>query len=473
MKRRALIWIGLLLLVASTGQAQDMRAAAQKAKEDRAAAEEAAREAEERILSDREKLLAEVTRLEAVESKLKRGNDELEARIEARRKEESELSEEWSKKELQFRETIGTVRVSARELESILRRSPLTVHTPERIEQLEPLLNKKYFPGIRDIKLLTDLYFDEARRSGQVTVREGPFIDRAGDLRKGSILNLGKFTAVYDTGEEVGFLNHSEDANQFFALSALPGWMVRRNLKRYLEGEDDTVYMDLSGGASLRQITNKPSIWEQIKSGGPIVWPILAIAVLALALIVERLIYLSRVHANTDRLMDQMNQLAERGDWAASEAMVDSYKGRNLPVINVLTAGLAGRNEDRETQENILQEAILREAPRLERFLAALGILAAIAPLLGLLGTVTGMIGTFRVITLYGTGDPRLMSGGISEALVTTELGLAVAIPIMLLHTFLGRRVDHIIRDMEEKAVALTNISQKARRQNGSSLQRA
>jgi biopolymer transport protein ExbB len=153
--------------------------------------------------------------------------------------------------------------------------------------------------------------------------------------------------------------------------------------------------------------------------------------------------------------------------------MVSRYEGRNWPVINVLTAGLAGRNEDRETQENILQEAILREAPRLERFLAVLGILAAIAPLLGLLGTVTGMIGTFRVITLYGTGDPRMMSGGISEALVTTELGLAVAIPIMLLHTFLGRRVDHIIGDMEEKAVALTNISQKARRQNGPSLQHA
>jgi len=78
--------------------------------------------------------------------------------------------------------------------------------------------------------------------------------------------------------------------------------------------------------------------------------------------------------------------------------------------------------------------------------------------LLGLLGTVTGMISTFHVITLYGTGDPRMMSGGISEALVTTMLGLAVAIPIMLLHTFLNRHVEHIVGDMEEKAMTLTNI---------------
>jgi biopolymer transport protein ExbB len=83
--------------------------------------------------------------------------------------------------------------------------------------------------------------------------------------------------------------------------------------------------------------------------------------------------------------------------------------------------------------------------------------------LLGLLGTVTGMIDTFRVITLYGTGDPKLMSGGISEALVTTEVGLAVAIPVMLLHTLLSRRVDHLVGDMEEKAVALSNAILKRR----------
>ncbi len=473
MKKPFLISIGLLLLLASPGWSQDMRAASQEAEKDRKAAVEAAKEAEQRILADRKALQEEVNRLESLEKKLEADISRLQESIRARRTEEGELSEEWAQKELQFRETIGTVRVSARELESILKNSPLTAYAPERVEQLKPLLNKQYFPGIDDINQLTDLFLDEAKRSGEVSLKTGRFIDRAGELREGTVLNLGKFTAVYDTGEEVGFLNYSDDTQRFYALSALPDWMVRRNLKGYLQGQDDTVYTDLSGGAALRQITHKPTIWEQIKSGGPIVWPILAIATLALILIVERIFYLNRVHGNTDRLMDSINQTAEKGDWDACESMVGKYEGRNWPVVNVLAAGLAGRGEDRETQENILQEAILREAPRLERFLAVLGILGAIAPLLGLLGTVTGMIGTFRVITLYGTGDPRMMSGGISEALVTTELGLAVAIPIMLLHTFLSRRVDHIIGDMEEKAVALTNISQKARRQNGTSLQNA
>jgi biopolymer transport protein ExbB len=121
-------------------------------------------------------------------------------------------------------------------------------------------------------------------------------------------------------------------------------------------------------------------------------------------------------------------------------------------------AGFGAVDQSRESLENILQEAILKELPRLERFLPALNVMAAVSPLIGLLGTVTGMIGTFHVITLYGTGDPRLMSGGISEALVTTMLGLGVAIPVMLFHAFLRRRIEHIVGDMEEKAVALSNI---------------
>ncbi len=119
-------------------------------------------------------------------------------------------------------------------------------------------------------------------------------------------------------------------------------------------------------------------------------------------------------------------------------------------------------NVDKE-MENALQEAILGEIPRVERFLSTLGMLAAIAPLLGLLGTVTGMINTFHVITYYGTGDPRMMSGGISEALVTTMLGLSVAIPIMLAHTLLARRVETQISRMEEKSVAFVNIIFKTR----------
>ena len=110
-----------------------------------------------------------------------------------------------------------------------------------------------------------------------------------------------------------------------------------------------------------------------------------------------------------------------------------------------------------------LQEAILKELPRLERFLSTISVLAAVAPLLGLLGTVSGMINTFQAITIHGTGDPRMLSGGISEALITTQLGLLVAVPVLILHHFLERRVDARVGEMEEKSTALTVIMLKHR----------
>jgi len=133
------------------------------------------------------------------------------------------------------------------------------------------------------------------------------------------------------------------------------------------------------------------------------------------------------------------------------------------PVPRVLLAGVKNRDMGREELENVLQEAILNEIPNLERFLSTLGMLAAISPLLGLLGTVTGMINTFHSITYYGTGDPRMMSAGISEALITTMLGLSVAIPVMLCHTLLSRKVENMIAQMEKKAVAFVNTLFKAR----------
>ena len=133
-------------------------------------------------------------------------------------------------------------------------------------------------------------------------------------------------------------------------------------------------------------------------------------------------------------------------------------------MARVVRAGLDVRHEHREVVESVLQEAVLHELPLMQRGLAMLAVIGAVAPLLGLLGTVTGMIETFRVITLHGTGDPKLMSGGISEALVTTEIGLAIAIPVMLLHTWLKRRVDHVVGDMEEQAVHLVNTIDRSGR---------
>lgn len=216
------------------------------------------------------------------------------------------------------------------------------------------------------------------------------------------------------------------------------------------------MYTDVAKGAGVRALAHELDLVEQVPRGGAIVWPILGLLGLAVLILLERLLFFLRKQTNEDKLMRRIKQFARDEAWEDCRTFLESKGNRLIP--KVLRTALALRDKSRPEIENALQEAILSEIPAIERFLSTLGMLAAIAPLLGLLGTVTGMINTFHVITYYGTGDPRMMSGGISEALVTTMLGLGVAIPVMLAHTLLSRRVETQILKMEEKSVAFVNL---------------
>jgi biopolymer transport protein ExbB len=465
MKRILPAILTILVFLPLTGQAQDMREAYRKAEDARILEEARAAEKEEIILANRVRLENAVIELETVQKELEDKLATLEAHIEAQKAKNEELEEEWSRSEMDFKEISGNVRLAARDLETMLHQSPFSAFDPDRVEDVSPLLDKGYFPDIDDIAGMTQVLFEEIALSGQVGLREGTIVARDGTEQPATVLTLGKFTSAYKSGDETGFLNYSPESSRFIAMSTLPKGKIGRHLRGYLKGEREDVPIDLSGGNALAQITHQTSLIEQIEAGGPIVWPILGLAVVALFIVFARIIFLNRIRANTDKFMGEVNEMAARGDWEAAEDLVERNQKRKSPVISVIKAGLDVRDEDRETQESVLQEAILHQLPRVEKGLSVLAVLGAVAPLLGLLGTVTGMINTFRVITLFGTGDPKLMSGGISEALVTTELGLAVAIPIMLLHTFLSRRADHIVGEMEEKAVQMTNIIQ-IRKQN-------
>ncbi|MEZ4386555.1 MAG: DUF3450 family protein [Candidatus Krumholzibacteriia bacterium] len=448
------------LVLATAAQAQDVREAARQAAEARAAQEQAAAKAEAEILEDRTRLLSEVERLEAEQKRLEQELDAVQKHMETQEATRLQLADRWAGSELDFKEISGNVRLAAKNVETLVHQSPLTANHPDRLAKVSPLLDPGYFPDIDDISGLAAVLFDEIRLSGQVRLDTEEFVGRDGQETRGTVLSLGKFTAAYQTPEETGFLSYSPESHRLVALSTLPKGGIAHDLRGYLAGTSDKVPLDISAGGALRQVSHQTTLWEQFQAGGPIVWPILGLAVAALFIVIYKLVYLNLVAGNTSRLMGRMNELAADGKWDACENLVS---GRRSPVVHVLSAGLEVRQADRQTQESVLQEAILNQLPKVERGMAVLAMLGAVAPLLGLLGTVTGMIDTFRVITLYGTGDPKLMSGGISEALVTTELGLAVAIPIMLLHTFLNRRVSHIIGEMEEKSVQLCNIFQKHR----------
>ncbi|MFP4573322.1 MAG: MotA/TolQ/ExbB proton channel family protein [Desulfobacterales bacterium] len=457
----SLVWTLLLtfffcFLFAGSPGAADMRLISKKADADYQKAVEESEKRKNEIFNSRKKLEKAIAETREDIQSLKSDISEMETAYVELGKDQAGFAEKLERMEDDMKEYAGVVRQTAEDLHPIVSGSNLSARHPERAEVISAMLQPDYFPGIDSIKDMADLIFEEISASAEIKVFQDEFLGRDGQMKQGQLLIVGPFSAAYRTAGETGFLRFSKAHESFVALSALPAWGMRRNLKSYMQGQGEAVYFDPSGGSALKRVSHRSTLLEKVKKGGPLVWPILGIGVLAVILVMERLVFLHRVHANADSLMGRFNQMAAKGDWDGCLKLLAPRKGR--PVYNVLMAGFGAVDQSRESLENVLQEAILKELPRLERFLPALNVMAAVSPLIGLLGTVTGMIGTFHVITLYGTGDPRLMSGGISEALVTTMLGLGVAIPVMLFHAFLRRRIEHIVGDMEEKAVALSNI---------------
>jgi biopolymer transport protein ExbB len=351
--------------------------------------------------------------------------------------------------------------MNAKDLDALVTQNLQTALAKNTGSFLEPIALESRFPGMDDVRAVADAWFDQIRVSTEVTLDKGTIIDRGGREIGADILLIGPFTAYYRTGKETGFCNYSPSSGKLYALSRPPSGRLRKQIVRYMAGQSDAVPVDISRGGGLRQLTHELRLLDQVLKGGPIVWPILLILAAGLAIIAERIFFLLRRRFDAGSLINTIDAFWRDNNRHAGRQACE--RNAHIPVVRVLKTGMQYCDMRREEIENALQESILKEIPPMERFLSTLGMLAAIAPLLGLLGTVTGMIDTFHVITLHGTGDPRLMSGGISEALVTTMLGLSTAIPLMLAQTVLNRTVDNRIGEMEEKAMSLVNIIHKNR----------
>ncbi len=439
----------------------------EKADRELSQAREEAQKKVSAIKQDKSSLTAAIAKLKAANVSLEKENQAIESRIETLREERVTLKQALSVAQAENKELSGFVRSHAKDLESLLIQSLQSGILKGRHTFLKEILSQEKFPSMDLIRQMADTYLEEIRASGEVRVTNGTIVDRSGTEKEAQILVLGNFSGIYTLAQEAGqsaetgFLIYSAQSRRLFALSKLPASPVVKAIEEYLKGERPDVPVDISKGAALRRLTHELDLVEQVPKGGPIVWPILAILVIALLILIERFFFFTFRRVKVEPFMAKVEKFVANNDWDQCKALFDANKKRLVP--KVLLTALPFRDLARQDMENALQEAILGEIPRVERFLSTLGMLAAIAPLMGLLGTVTGMINTFHVITCYGAGDPRMMSGGISEALVTTMLGLTVAIPIMIFHTFLSRKVDTQISRMEEKSVAFVNMVFKVR----------
>jgi len=206
------------------------------------------------------------------------------------------------------------------------------------------------------------------------------------------------------------------------------------------------------------EFKKEKTMMDTVKAGGVIGYIILALGLFGLLLILMRIGLLSKSGSNVEQLTKTVVEKLNTGSVTAAQEAIKGYKGS---TARVLKATLRNITRDREHIEDIVTENILNESSSIDKFGSFVLVIAAVAPLLGLLGTVTGMISTFDIITEHGTGDPKLLSGGISEALVTTMLGLVVAIPLLLLGNLLSGWAQKIKDSMEQSALHVINVFEK------------
>ncbi|HSV99990.1 MAG TPA: MotA/TolQ/ExbB proton channel family protein [Sedimentisphaerales bacterium] len=221
-----------------------------------------------------------------------------------------------------------------------------------------------------------------------------------------------------------------------------------------VRGQEAMASVDVTSGDALKVEKAKQTFVEHVQKGGFVMIPLLLVGILAAVLSLWKAIDLTRVRVRGGAALDEILADVKAGQIEAARSQASRLQE---PLASLVCEGIDLRDAPREHLEEIMHEHVLGYVPRLERHLGTLAVFGGIAPLLGLLGTVTGMIHTFQLVTIFGSGDAKLLSGGISEALITTEFGLAIAIPVLLVHAFLSRRARTVIGRLEQTAAGFVN----------------
>jgi len=308
---------------------------------------------------------------------------------------------------------------------------------------------------------------DEIRRHSTVTVEEIPVVTREGNTVTVPVLRVGTFASYACGGdrEAQGLLQTEVGDRPLVVGPYLPAAGVAA-LRAAAEGNLARLPLDITGALAGRAAAEPKDLWAWLQQGGLFIYPIVAVGLLGVLLVLERFGYLVFTKPPPTLLRNVLENL----DCGDKEAARQAALKVRIPAGRVLAAGVESVGKSEEQREAAMESALLAEAPHLERSLGLLGALAGVAPLLGLLGTVSGMIATFDTISTVGTGNPRLLSGGISEALITTQLGLMVAIPLLLAHAGLERWVQRREASLEHQAIQVFGIPQNGNgRRNGRS----
>lgn len=341
-----------------------------------------------------------------------------------------------------LKELFGHLTGTAGDLRSNIDSSLISAQYPGRTEFLDQLIGKMnsatQLPTIEEIERLWYELQRETIEGGKVVKFSGTVVTPEGEQLTQDVVRIGTYNLI-SNGKYLEYTDNGKMAE-----------LTRQPAGKYLSSaaavESATsgftkVGIDPTGpqgGTYLSALINSPDLEERWHQGGVVGYIISAVGVVGMLLGIFRLIVLTIVSGKV-----------------ASQLKSPSSPNTNNPLGRVLKVAQDNPEADSETLELKLEEAVLKEKPSIESGLSLLKIISAVAPLLGLLGTVTGMIITFQAITIFGAGDPKAMAGGISGALVTTVLGLVVAIPVVLMHTFVNGRAKKVLHVLEEQSAGI------------------
>ncbi len=332
-------------------------------------------------------------------------------------------------------ELFGVARQAAGDLQADLTHSLISAQFPNRAKKLNDIANSKALPTIEQLEILWFTLQHEMTESGKVVFFNRK-IQVSGTLKDAKVIRIGTFNALAD-GEYLEFLPDTARLNRLDRQPDSQYLRLANDLFNPTATAPIAVGIDPTRGVILSMLIQAPDTVERIQQGGVIGYVILIMGAAGFIYAIIRLLNLT---LTGKKMTAQIN---------SAIAVTDNPLGRIFIVAE------QKQSADTENLELILDEAITREIPLLEKGLPMIKLLAAVAPLLGLLGTVTGMIATFQSISLFGTGDPKLMASGISQALVTTMLGLCVAIPLLFLHSLVASRSRILVQILDEQTAGL------------------
>ncbi|MGG6329879.1 MotA/TolQ/ExbB proton channel family protein [Vibrio cholerae] len=439
--RKTTLALALSLPFAFVSVANASNSLVQQATQEKAQQQQHNQQREAGFVQTAQELQAAKAELLAERNRLQKEADQLSSQFSDNENTLARLEETLRLETGSLGEMFGVVRQNAKELQSELDQSVTGVELRAHQQSIDDVVAAKTLPSMAQLRGLWQAMSEEIRASGQVQTTEIQWLNGQGETQTVPALRLGSLGLI----SEQGYVKWDNARQQALSYQQLPSdFPTFSHIRTLVDGDVVTMKVDPSRGVLLEQLALTPTLSQRLQAGGVIGNVILVLLGVGLIIALYRGAILATLR---QKIKAQLKNPEQPG---------------NNPLGRILAVYNKEQQRSVEALELRLLEAVVDEQNHLETGLSMLKLLAALAPMLGLLGTVTGMIETFQVITQFGNGDPKVMAGGISMALVTTVEGLIAAIPLLLAHNILSAQAETIRNILEKQGIGL--VAQQAER---------